>query len=313
MSASIMTAKGLRQIMSKLKAIDPKTAEPSKSKILIYGKPGVGKTWTSLDFPSVYYIDSEGGANLGHYTDKLKKSGGVYFGLEQGSQDFAEVVGQLKALATEEHPYRTVIIDSLSKLYNNEIAKEMERLGDKDAFGASKKAAVRLTRQLINWIDRIDLNVILICHEKILWANGEQAGVTFDAWDKLEYELHLCLNIQKMGSSRKARVAKSRLEAFPDGILFDWSYDEFAKLYGREILEGKAKVIVLSTLQQVEEIRYLVDLLKVDSETISKWMEKAKSESWAEMESSKIQACIDMLKKKLNPEKQEEKKKSRVA
>ena len=301
--------------MSKLKAIDPKTAEPSKSKILVYGKPGVGKTWTSLDFPSVYYLDTEGGANLSHYTDKLKKSGGAYFGPDQGSQDFGEVVGQLKALATEEHQYRTVIIDSLSKVYNNEIAKEMERLGDKDAFGASKKAAVRLTRQLINWIDRIDLNVILICHEKPVWANGEQTGVTFDAWEKLEYELHLCLNIQKQGASRKARVAKSRLEAFPDGTLFDWSYEEFAKLYGREILEGKSKVLILAKPEQVEEIKYLVDLLKVDPDTIGKWMEKAKSETWAEMESSKIQACIDMLKKKLNPEKLEEKatKKVKVA
>jgi hypothetical protein len=302
--------------MSKLKAIDPKTAEPSKSKILVYGKPGVGKTWTSLDFPSVYYIDTEGGANLSHYTDKLKKSGGVYFGPEQGSQDFGEVVAQLKALATEEHPYRTVIIDSLSKIYNNEIAAEMDRLGDKDAFGASKKPAVRHTRQLINWIDRIDMNVILICHEKTVWANGEQAGVTFDAWEKLEYELHLCLNIQKMGNARKARISKSRLEAFQDAQLFDWSYDEFAKLYGREILEGKSKVLVLATPQQVEEIKYLVDLLKIDPETTAKWMDKAKSESWAEMEASKIQACIDLLKKKLNPEVLkpiEDKKKAKVA
>ena len=65
---------------SKLRAVDPKAASPSKPKILIFGKPGVGKTWTSLDFPSVYYIDTEGGADLNHYTDKLKKAGGVYFG-----------------------------------------------------------------------------------------------------------------------------------------------------------------------------------------------------------------------------------------
>lgn len=285
--------------MSKLKAIDPKTAEPSKSKILIYGKPGVGKTWGSLDFPSVYYIDTEGGANLSHYTDKLKKSGGVYFGPDQGSQDFAEVIGQLKGLATEEHQYKTVIVDSLSKIYNNEIAKEMERLGEKDAFGASKKPAVKFTRQLINWIDRIDMNVILICHEKPVWANGEQAGVTFDCWEKLEYELHLALNIQKRGASRKAVIAKSRLEKFEDQSTFEWSYEAFAKLYGREILEGATKKLVLATAEQVNEIKYLVELLHIDSDTTSKWLEKARAEAWAEMESDKLQACIDMLKKKL--------------
>lgn len=301
--------------MSKLKAIDPKTAEPSRSKILIYGKPKVGKTWISLDFPSVYYIDTEGGANLPHYTDKLKKSGGVYFGPDQGSQDFDEVIGQLKALATEEHPYKTVIIDSLSKVFNNEIAKEMERLGDKDAFGASKKPAIRFTRQLINWIDRIDMNVILICHEKSVWSNEKIIGSTFDAWDKLEYELHLLLHIEERGASKKAVIAASRFEKFKKWESFDWSYDEFAKLYGRETLEGKARVLVLATPQQVEEVKYLVDLLKIDPDTTAKWMEKAKSESWAEMESSKIQACIDLLRKKLTPEKPIEKiqKKASVA
>ena len=68
---------------SKLKAIAPKAAEPSKPKMLIYGKPGVGKTWAALDFPSVYYMDTEGGADLEHYTDKLLAAGGMYFGPEQ--------------------------------------------------------------------------------------------------------------------------------------------------------------------------------------------------------------------------------------
>lgn len=292
--------------MSKLKAIDPKTAEPSKPKILIFGKPGVGKTWTSLDFPSVYYIDTEGGANLSHYTDKLKKSGGVYFGPDQGSQDFAEVIDQVKALATEEHGYRTLIIDSLSKVYNNEIAKEMERLGEKDAYGASKKSAIKLTRQLINWVDRLDMNVILICHEKAKWENDKQAGTTFDAWEKLEYELHLALNIEKRGASRVARIVKSRLEKFEDSSTFEWSYDNFAKLYGREILEGKSKKLVLASPEQITEIKYLVDLLKIEPEITSKWLEKAKAETWAEMETDKIQACIDMLKKKMDPNSKKE-------
>src|ERR1700733_12615163 len=96
---------------SKLKAVDPKAAEPSRPKITIFGKPGVGKTWGALDFPNVYYIDTEGGADLAHYTDKLKKSGGVYFGPEQGASDFETVIEQVKALATEDHSYKTLLID----------------------------------------------------------------------------------------------------------------------------------------------------------------------------------------------------------
>lgn len=284
---------------SKLKAVDPKTAEPSKSKILIYGKPGVGKTWTSLDFPSVYYIDTEGGANLSHYTDKLKKSGGAYFGPEQGAQDFNEVIEQIKALATEEHEYRTLVIDSLSKLWNIEISKEMDRLGDKDAYGASKKPAIKHVRSLINWIDRIDMNVILICHEKAKYENDKQNGVTFDAYEKLEYELHLALNIQKRGASRVAFISKSRLDKFQDATTFEWSYQNFAKLYGKEILEGKSKALILADQSQISELKTLIDLLKVDQEVIQKWLDKSNSNSFVEMESHQIQSCIDLLKKKI--------------
>lgn len=135
---------------SKLKAVDPKSAAPSKPKVLVFGKSGIGKTWTSLDFPNVYYIDTESGADLGHYTDKLKKSGGAYLGVDQGSLSFDTVLEQVQALATEKHPYKTLVIDSISKLFNTEIATEMEKLGDKDVYGASKKPAVAYMRRLVS-------------------------------------------------------------------------------------------------------------------------------------------------------------------
>ncbi len=284
---------------SKLKAVKPEAAEPSKPKILIFGKAGVGKTWGALDFPACYYIDTEGGADLKHYTDKLAKSGGMYFGPEQGSQDFATVIEQVQALATEKHQFKTLIIDSISKVFNSEIAKEAERLGDKDAFGASKKPALHLTRRLINWIDRLDMNVILIAHEKILWANEKQAGVTFDAFDKLEYELHLCLNIVKQGESRKAYVKKSRLIGFPDATNFEWSYNEFAKKYGKEIIEGQVHQIMLATAEQVGEIKRLLDIVKMDEKEIAKWFSKAKVESWEEMSTETIEKCINSLREKV--------------
>lgn len=287
--------------VSKLKAVAPKSAQPSKSKILVFGKAGVGKTWTSMDFPSAYYIDTEGGANLKHYTDKLAKSGGMYFGPEQGSQDFATVIEQIQALATEEHGYRTVIIDSISKLFNTEIGKESERLGDKDAFGASKKPAVNLTRRLISWIDRIDLNVVLIAHEKPLWFKGEQTGVTFDAWEKLEYELHLCLNIIKTGDTRKAFVKKSRLQEFPDATSFDWSYAEFSRKYGKEIIEAKATQIILATPEQISELNKLLEVVKLPEGEVEKWLKKANVDSFEEMDSDKVDACIKSLKIKLSP------------
>lgn len=297
---------GMTKPRTRLKAVAPKAAEPSKPKILIFGKPGVGKTWGALDFPSVFYIDTEGGADLAHYTDKLERAGGVYLGPEQGSLSFETVLEQVQALATERHDYRTLVIDSVSKLYSVEIANEAERLGDKDAFGASKKPAVGYMRRLTNWLQRIDMNVVMIAHEKPLWGldkNGQRSeiGVTFDCWDKLEYELHLCLNIVKAGPDRLAKVGKSRLIGFPEATTFSWSYVQFADRYGKDIIEKEAKQIVLASPEQIAEVTRLLDVVKLPDGTVEKWFQKAGVEAWGEMDADKIDKCIAMLKEKITP------------
>lgn len=297
-------AKPAARLTSRLVAKEPKAAEPSKPKILIFGKAGVGKTWTSLDFPRCYYIDTEDGANLAHYTDKLQKSGGVYMGQVDGSLDFKTVIGQVKALATEDHDYKTLIIDSISKLYNAEIAREAEALGDKNAFGADKKPAIAFMRQLVNWLCRLDMNVILIAHEKPLWGidpkgDRSEIGVTFDCWDKLEYELHLALNIQKRGPERKASVRKSRLLGFQDGSSFTWSYEEFAKLYGKDIIEAKGKTIQLAAPEAVGAVKRLLEIIKVPDDEIEKWFKKAAVTSLDEMTAEQIAKITDHLKAKL--------------
>lgn len=299
-----MTTAVAAKPVSKLKGKDPKKAEPKKPKILIFGKPGVGKTWTAIDFPNVFLIDSEGGANLNHYTDRLKTSGGVYMGPEDGALDFKTVIEQFQALATEKHPYKTVVVDSLSKLYNSAIANESDRLGDKDAFGASKKPAIALMRRFVNWVNRIDMNVIFINHEKEVWGADDKGqrtitGVTFDCWDKLEYELDLALNIQKQGPSRIAVVRKSRLTGFPDGDRFDWSYAKFAERYGKDVMEAAPKVITLATTEQVTEVRRLLEAVKVSEEEIGKWFTRAGVSDWPEMDEETINKVIAFLKGKI--------------
>lgn len=297
---------GMVKTRSRLKAVDPKTAEPSKPKILIFGKPGVGKTWGALDFPSVFYIDTEGGADLAHYTDKLKRAGGVYLGPEQGSLSFETVLEQVQALATESHHYRTLVVDSISKIFNMEIANEAERLGDKDAFGASKKPAVSFMRRLTSWLQRIDMNVVMIAHEKPLWGldkagNRSEIGVTFDCWDKLEYELHLCLNIIKAGPDRLAKIGKSRLLGFPESTTFKWSYDEFAERYGKDIIEKETKQIVLATPEQIAEVTRLLGVVKVPDDWQEKVFKRANVETWAEMDGEKVDASIAWLKERIVP------------
>jgi hypothetical protein len=220
--------------------------------------------------------------------------------------DFSEVLEQIKALATEQHNYKTLVIDSISKLFNTAIAAEAERLdaeGVKNAFGADKKPAVSMLRQMISWLTRLDMNVILIAHEKPLWGmvKGErqEVGTTFDCWDKLEYELHLCLNIAKMGDKRMARVRKTRLTGFPDQTSFEWSYPEFATRYGKDIMEQAPVAIKLATPEQLAEISRLLEIVKLsETDRKDKWLAEHKGEL-ADKEENVITDIINHLKGKL--------------
>lgn len=289
---------------SKLKAVPPKAAEPTKPKVLLFGKPGAGKTWTAMDFPSCYYIDTEGGANLPHYLDKLERSGGIYLGPDQGGTDAATIIEQVKALATERHGYRTLVIDSVSKVFGMEIAREAERLGDKDQYGASKKPAVTFMRSLVAALMRVDMNVILIAHEKEEWgknAKGEREviGATFDAWDKLEYELHLALHVTRQGASHYASVRKSRLTGFPTGERFPWSYDAFAERYGRDVVERASVPVEAATPEQVAEANRLLDAVKMPDGWLARQLERAQAATLEELSADQIAAFIKALKERV--------------
>ena len=295
---------------SKLVAVAPETVEPKKPKVLIYGAAGVGKTWFSLDFPSVYYIDCEGGAERDHYRNKLKASGGVYLGPEQGSLDFDIVISQVEALATEQHPYKTIVFDSITKLFNTAVTDEqarMEAANKKDEFGASRKPAVRAMGKLLRWINKVDMNVNMIAHEKDLYGlmNGQRevTGRTFDCWDKLEYELDLTLRVTKIGkgegAQRKAIIGKSRLIGFPEGETFDWSYAEFASRYGNDVIERAVVPVIMATPEQLAEIKNLIEVLNVPAEIQAKWFSKFNAESFEEMDTVTISKVITSCKERL--------------
>jgi hypothetical protein len=289
---------------SKLKAKAPELVKPGKIKAVIYGIPGIGKTTLALSFPSPYYFDVEGGAKGPQYRELLKKSGGVYMGPEDGTLSFDTLIDQMQALATEKHPYKTLIVDSLTKLYQTTIAMEAERLGSKDAFGASKKPAIAAMRRLIMWSGRLDMNIWFICHETSEWGliDGQRAeiGRTADVWDKTLYELDLSIQAVKRGPQRLAIVKKSRLQHFPDGETFNLDYSEFAHRHGKEAVESDSAVIVLATPAQVAEVNKLLSIIQIAQADIDKGFAKAGVEKWEEMTAEQIQVWINFLKKKIS-------------
>lgn len=287
---------------SKLAGKNPAEARPSRAKLLLYGLPGTGKTWGALSFPRCLYIDTEAGANLPPYTRRLSAGGGRYIGPEDGALDFDFVIGQFAALASEQHEFETVVVDSVSKLFNTSIAAEAERLGARNQFGADKKPALRAMARLMQWVQRIDCNVVFLAHEKPVWGevNGQRAeiGRGPDVDGKLEYELNLVLQLVKTPSGRQAITRKSRLEGFQHGQAFPWEFAEFQSRYEAS-LEGAAQVEPLVQPAMLTEIGALIALVKTPEEELDKMKLRAGVSDFAELTADKATKLRDWLQKKI--------------
>lgn len=279
-----------------LKAKKPAMIE-QRLKCLFYGSAGVGKTMAAIQFPKPYIIDTEGSTNKPQYVKQIDKVDGAVL----MTVDFDEMVAEVKELLTTKHDYKTLIIDSLTLLYNDLLEKAERKVGTE--FGRHYGHANKSMKQLLNLLFRLDMNVIITSHSKNEYgANLAVLGQTFDCYKKLDYLFDLVFEIQKRGKDRVGVIKKSRIEGFPDTETFTFSYDEIAKRYGREVLEREAIAQELATTEQTKELMRLIDLIKVPEETWGKWLDKANSDTWGEMPKDSIQKCIDFLQSKIKGE-----------
>ena len=293
-----------------MRAIKPEIVKPRKPKMLIFGPPKSWKSRLSLQFPANYYIDIESGATQPHYRQDLIDAGGVYMGVEQGSQDIATVIEEIKWVRTNKHDFKTITIDSLSKLGNVGFWAEEARMIDAGIsieYGANKKPTMRQVRRLWSLLENLDMTVILICHEKDLWeGKGKDrsvVGKTFDAWDKLEYEMDLVCQSRRLGASATMTVTASRYKQFSIGTSIPMDYKVFAQAYGQEIIEKPSEPVVPIMAEQLAEIKRLVELLKIPSESIDKWLTKAKAEDIEDLTKEQGESLLADLNKKLKGEK----------
>ena len=272
----------------------PAEIKPVKrAKILISGEPGSGKTYFSLQWPNVYFIDTEFGAEREQYQKKLIESKGVYLGRDDGVNTFEEVIKEMKALATEKHEYKTIVIDSISHLYNAAAAVAEEKGGSE--FGRDKKQANIPSRQLLRWIDIVPMNVVLIAHQKVDWSNKEQVKTTYDFYDKAGYLIDIWLEMK----GKNFIVRKSRIESFQENLVFSREYSKFAELFGSDIINKDVEPIILATEEQVDRIMQLVQSLNISADEVEKLQKKFDVDEWAELTQDQIAKGIAYFEAKL--------------
>jgi len=288
-----------------LKGVKPEVKE-KRLKLFLFGEAGVGKTLAALQFPNSYIIDTEKGTDF--YADAVNKNNSAVF-QTLNPDDIKE---EVKQLLTTKHQYKTLIVDPITQVYNATQEKwtrifekytKSEKEGEVQDFGMRYWAKVKgdfkgLQRLML----QLDMNVIVTSHQKDVYgSNFSKIGVTFDSMRGDDYLFDLVFRISKKGGERIAETIKERAEIgknkFPPE--FVWSYDNFCKFYGKNIIEKESTPVAMATIEQINTIKALVENVKVDEAEINRWFAKADVSEWDEMTSDQIQKCIDFVQKKI--------------
>lgn len=278
--------------MAALRGIKPTKVE-KRLKALFFGPAGSGKTTASINFPRVYLIDTEKGAVNDSYVALLEKNGGAYF----STSDFDDLMKEVKSLLSEKHEFKTLVIDPLTVVYNDLLDKSALKVGTE--YGRHYGEANKQMKYLLSLLLRLDMNVIITSHAKNeLGKDLSILGQTYDCYKKLDYLFDLVFEVKRQGSSRVGIVRKTRLESFPDGETFPFSYAEIAKRYGKAILERDAVPEVLASKEQVSHLKHLVELYKEPAELVQKWLDKAECQTFDEMREDIIAKIIAHLESK---------------
>ena len=284
-----------------MKAKKPEVKE-KRLKLFVYGPAGVGKTIAALQFPQAIIIDTEKGTDF--YADMIRNQGSVVF----QSVNPDDIHDEIRELMTTKHEYKTLIIDPMTQVYNA-IQEKWTRImsngksGTEDLgmrfWGKVKGEMKAMQRMILS----LDMNVIITSHQKDVYGeNFKKMGVTFDSMKGDDYLFDLIFQIVKKGDKRIATTIKERAEVgknkFPEE--FEWSYANFCQFYGKDIIEREATPMAMATPEQVAQIKKLLEVVKVESDTIQKWFTKEDVDSFDEMSAERLGKYIAFVQSHLD-------------
>jgi hypothetical protein len=175
-----------------------RAAQPKAPSILIHGVAGVGKTSFAADAPMPVFLMTE---------DGLGTLDVPHFPL---MRSFDDVIGALAALYTEEHAYRTVVVDSVDWLEPLVWARACRDNGWKSiedaGYGKGYVAALDLWHQYLDGLnalrDERGMTIVQIAHTDIKRFDSPE----HDPYDRYVIKLH-------------ARAA-ALLQEYADVVLF---------------------------------------------------------------------------------------------
>jgi len=276
-----------------LRATKP-SARTRRLKLLMYGDAGVGKTTACCQMPAPYLIDSERGTD--NYHELVNAVGGAVF----QTTSIEDVIDEVRNLSIEPHDFKTLVIDSISPLFFDLVEKCEKEVGNE--WGKHYQEASKHMKRLVNLLLRLDMNVVITAHAKPEYGDEMKViGTTFEGWKRLPYIFDLVLHLEKPTPTKRfARVCKTRIEGFPDGETFEWTFEELAKRYSMQELERTAKVVTPATSKQVAEIEAYVINYVSGGEFVSNCLTKLGIDELKDLTKEQATKMVAAIKKKVS-------------
>ena len=149
--------------------LDKVTTEQKKRgiRIMIYGEPKTGKSYFGTQIPNHVFLNLENGLEHLKGATKLPYT-----------NEYVEVKAMLSELATTDHPYKTLVVDSadvLENLIRKWIVASTGNSGYKDItdipYGRGYPLLLAETRKLIEMFEYLSaekgMNIVFICHSEV--------------------------------------------------------------------------------------------------------------------------------------------------
>ncbi len=224
----------------------PAEAVQKKAKILVYGEPGVGKTWFALTFPGVALIDTEGGADL---------YGGRFDFDVLRTKSFGDILEAIEAVKADHgRTWQTLVIDPISIVWQvlqdagQQAAEARAARYGRSAddvmltprdWGLIKRRLYSAMTDLVN----LPVNVVLTAHQRDIMemrrdGRGQEVAVKVgekpDAEKKTGYWPDLVIRLVVEGGEHISIVEKDRSGLFRVGQRVpNMGYAHLAPLLGR--------------------------------------------------------------------------------
>lgn len=258
-----------------------------------------GKSFFVANLHNALIFDTDIGGGLAYAEARIKRNGSVR--VEAGTYDevLAELKERQRARLLQE--ITTLAIDHLSALHQGSTLKHNPTM-ERD-FGRASDLATREWRRIREFCRNQDFNLICTSHLKAKWEHERVVGTQADGAKNLEGDVGIVLQVRR-GTQYPSLAWVQKWRRDPEDqrgpipTTFPFTLEAFEKLAGAGLSEPR-KPAALATEAQVQRIKELLELVKLDDGTVEKWLKKAGAESFGEMLEDDVNKCIAFVEKKL--------------